>query len=201
MRSVLAGLCSAGGWSIGVLWVPSGDVMKRVHTWAAHPGVDKWANTAQTLKVGEGFIGAVAEERKPIEVPSIAGDTRFIAKAEAAEIGLDVALGVPVLAGDEVVGVLLLLGGPSVDPDGARVTISAVVGQLGQAIAVRLAEEERDRLAAILEHSTDFAGLTDPHGRVRYINPAGRAMLGIDPDEDVAGLLVRDFHPDDEAMR
>lgn len=201
MRSVLAGLCSAGGWSIGVLWVPSGDQMKRVNTWAAHPGVDKWDETTRTLDVGEGFVWAVAEVRKPIEVPSIADDHRFIGKAAAAELGLDVALGVPVLASDEVVGVLLLLGGPSVDPDGARVTIGAVVGQLGQAIAVRLAEEERDRLAAILEHSTDFAGLTDPHGRVRYINPAGRAMLGIDPDEDVATLRVRDFHPEDEAQR
>ena len=201
MRSVLAGLCAAGGWSIGVLWVPSGDIMERDYTWAAHPGVDKWEDTTRTLVAGEGFVGAVAEARKPIEVPSIAEDHRFIAKAAAAETGLDVALGVPVLASDEVVGVLLLLGRPSVDPDGARVTISAVVSQLGQAIAVRLAEEERDRLAAILEHSTDFAGLTDPHGRVRYINPAGRAMLGIGPDEDVATLQVRDFHPDDDAQR
>ena len=201
MRSVLAGLCAAGGWSIGVLWVPSGEVMKRVHTWTAHPGVDKWEETTRTLNIGEGFVWSVAEARKPIEIPSIAEDHRFIGKAEAAELGLDIALGVPVLASDEVVGVLLLLGGPSVDPDGARVTISAVVGQLGQAIAVRLAEEERDRLAAILEHSTDFAGLTDPHGRVRYINPAGRAMLGIAPDEDVGTLRVHDFHPEDEAQR
>ncbi|MEX2422813.1 MAG: PAS domain S-box protein [Acidimicrobiia bacterium] len=201
MRSVLAGLCAAGGWSIGVLWVPSGDVMKRDHTWAAHPGFDQWEETTRTLNVGDGFVWTVAEARKPIEVASIAEDRHFIGKADAAAIGIDVALGIPVLAGDEVVGVLLLLGSPSVNPDGDRTTVSAVVTHLGQAIAVRLAEEERDRLAAILEHSTDFAGLTDPQGRVRYINPAGRAMLGIDPDEDVATLRVRDFHPPEDAQR
>jgi PAS domain S-box-containing protein len=201
MRSVLAGLCSAGGWSIGALWVPSGDVMKRVHTWAAHPGVDRWDSSTRTLAAGEGFVGAVAAARKPIASQSIADDHRFVGRAEAADIGLDVALGVPVLAGDEVVGVLLLLGGPAVDPEGDRGTISAVIGQLGQAMAVRLAEDERDRLAAILEHSTDFAGLTDPHGRIRYINPAGRAMLGIGLEEDVAALRVQDFHPEKDAER
>ncbi|HVR33752.1 MAG TPA: PAS domain S-box protein [Acidimicrobiia bacterium] len=194
MRSVLAGLCSAGGWSIGVLWVPSPTGMRRVHTWAAYPAVDVWSETTTTLAPGEGLVGAVAESKKPIEVPSLAENNLFLARDDAAAIGLDVALGVPVLAGDEVVGVLLFLGVPGVDPYAAQTTIGAIVGQLGQAIAVRLAEAERDRLAGILEHSTDFAGFSDPDGQVRYINPAGRQMLGLDPVEDVTTLKVASLH-------
>ena len=202
MRSVLAGLCNAGGWSIGVLWVPSvTGGMERVHTWAAHPAVDKWADTTAELRPGEGFVGAVTEAGKPIEVPSIATDTRFIARDEAAELGLDVALGVPVLAGEDVVGVLLFLGAPGIDPSAAHTTTSAVVAQLGQALAVKLAEAERDRLAEILEYTTDFAAFADAQGRTRYMNPAGREMLGIGPDDDVTGIVAADIHPSDVARR
>ena len=201
MRSVLAGLCRAGGWSRGVLWVPSGDVMKRVLTWAAHPDLDVWDEEKRTVGATQGLVGAVAAERKLIEVRSITDDPRFIDKSLAARMGLEVALGVPVLAGNELAGVLLLLGGPGVDPDGARITIGAVVGQLGQALAVKLAEEERDRLAAILENSTDFTALADPFGHLRYVNPAGRAMLGIEPDELVTDMRVRNFYTPDVTQR
>jgi PAS domain S-box-containing protein len=44
-----------------------------------------------------------------------------------------------------------------------------------------LAEQERQRLASILEVTTDAVGMADPDGRVTYLNTAGRAMLGIGP--------------------
>lgn len=202
MRSVLAGLCNAGGWSCGVLWVPSvTGGMERVHTWTAHPAVDPWTSTAAVLAPGEGFVGAVTAARKPIEVPSIATDNRFVSPDVAAELGLDVGLGVPVLAGEEVVGVLLFLGAHGIDPSAAHTTTSAVVAQLGQALAVKLAEAERDRLAEILEYTTDLAAFADAEGRLRYMNPAGREMLAIGPDEEVTGIVATDIHPPDVARR
>lgn len=199
MQTVLARLGSAGGWSIGVLWVPSGRGMERVSTWAAYPRVDKWAETTDHLAEGEGLVGAAAERREAIPVASVANDPHFAAKVEAAEIGLDAALAVPVIAGSDLVGVLLFIGPSGVDPKRSLTTIEAVVSQLGQVIATRLAKEERDRMAAILEHTTDIAGMSSLDGRVLYLNPAARELLSLGPDEDVSELYLRDLHPPEVA--
>jgi len=59
------------------------------------------------------------------------------------------------------------------------------------------AEEERRRLAAILEATPDFVGFADAKdGHVLYINKAGRLMTGLAPDEDVTRLKISDVHPE-----
>jgi len=56
----------------------------------------------------------------------------------------------------------------------------------------KLAEEGRERLAAILEATTDFVAFAEPQGRVLYLNSAGRKLLGIGPDEDLSRLRMAD---------
>jgi PAS domain S-box-containing protein len=56
-------------------------------------------------------------------------------------------------------------------------------------------EEAEWRLASILEGTPDFVSFADVEGRVLYVNPAGRAMLGIGADEDVSRFNVPDLHP------
>jgi len=51
------------------------------------------------------------------------------------------------------------------------------------------------RLSAIVEITTDFVGITDLEGRVLYINPAGRAMIGLGLDEDITRFHISHFHP------
>ena len=58
------------------------------------------------------------------------------------------------------------------------------------------AEAGRARLAAILEATSDLVSTADQKGRVLYLNQAGRKMLGIGVDEDIAGLDVKDLHPE-----
>jgi len=43
----------------------------------------------------------------------------------------------------------------------------------------RRAEEERSRLIEVLEATSDCVGMTDPEGRLTYVNAAGRRMLGL----------------------
>ncbi len=62
-------------------------------------------------------------------------------------------------------------------------------------------ERERRRLTAILEAAPDFVATADPSLRVRYINRAGRRMVGLAEDADVSGLRVPDFYPDRVAGR
>jgi diguanylate cyclase (GGDEF)-like protein/PAS domain S-box-containing protein len=65
---------------------------------------------------------------------------------------------------------------------------------------VRLLTEQRghDRLAAMVEHSSDVVLLADPNGKVGYASPGLRATLGLDP-ESWSGRHVFDII--DEADR
>jgi PAS domain S-box-containing protein len=59
-------------------------------------------------------------------------------------------------------------------------------------------QEIREREAMysqILEATTDFVASADPQGRVRYLNQAGRRMLGVDADADISALVLADLHP------
>ncbi len=60
----------------------------------------------------------------------------------------------------------------------------------------KLAEDERVRLTAILESTSDLIATTRPDGEVAYMNAAGRRMLGLDDDEDIRGYRIHDAHPE-----
>ena len=49
---------------------------------------------------------------------------------------------------------------------------------------------DRRRFEALVEASNDFIGIADRHAGVVYINPVGRRMLGLAPDQDVTRLTV-----------
>jgi PAS domain S-box-containing protein len=57
------------------------------------------------------------------------------------------------------------------------------------------AEATRDRLIAIIESTTDLVGISDPDGRLQYLNRAGRKLLGLGPNEDVTKSTIADFLP------
>lgn len=57
------------------------------------------------------------------------------------------------------------------------------------------AQAAQAQLAAIINGTPDFVGTADAVGRVRYLNPAARRMIGVDDGLDVASLKVSDLHP------
>ncbi|MFC4932881.1 PAS domain S-box protein [Massilia sp. GCM10023247] len=57
----------------------------------------------------------------------------------------------------------------------------------------RQAEEGVRRLAAVAEQSSDFIGIFAPGGAGLYLNPAGRAMSGIDAGADIGDVRLLDF--------
>jgi two-component system, cell cycle sensor histidine kinase and response regulator CckA len=77
-------------------------------------------------------------------------------------------------------------------------SVDYLVSMAEDITARKRAEATRDRLAAIVESSTDFVGFTDPSGRVLYINRAGRELLELDPGEDITRMAISDCIPDPE---
>ena len=56
-------------------------------------------------------------------------------------------------------------------------------------------EKTRARLMAFLDASPDFVSLSDHEGHASYVNPAGRAMLGLDPQAPLPSFKLADFYP------
>jgi PAS domain S-box-containing protein len=60
----------------------------------------------------------------------------------------------------------------------------------------KLVQEQRERLAALVDASPDFIGYADPKTtQIKYINKGGRKMCGIGENEDIGTLSLGDVHP------
>ncbi|MGR6321045.1 SpoIIE family protein phosphatase [Micromonospora soli] len=57
----------------------------------------------------------------------------------------------------------------------------------------RAARAELRLFQALVERSGDFIAVADPDGRAVYVNPAGRALVGLTEGERVDGLTLVDF--------
>ena len=93
-------------------------------------------------------------------------------------------------------------------PDGHEATLSVrtaplrvdgkLIGQVGslEDITERIQQQKAERmLTAIFEKSTDVVAQVSPDGKLLYLNPAGRAMLALGPDDSLAALHYDDFMP------
>ena len=56
-------------------------------------------------------------------------------------------------------------------------------------------DQDAARLLHILESVSDFVGIVGSNNKYIYINPAGRALLGISDAEDLSALRLPDLHP------
>lgn len=58
--------------------------------------------------------------------------------------------------------------------------------------------EEREVFAALVENSSDFIGIADPSGRPIYVNPAGRRMVGLEPDRRLDDADIPAYYAEDQ---
>jgi PAS domain S-box-containing protein len=56
----------------------------------------------------------------------------------------------------------------------------------------KLAEEERQKLALLVEHSSNFIGMISLVGKVLFLNQAGRSLVGIDSTGDLLSTNIRE---------
>jgi len=126
--------------------------------------------------------------------------------ASAAQLaGLASAVAVPLRAGRETLGVLVLMSrasSASPPPFDARQTetLSVLGEQIGQFTFRRRVEQDRESLASLVQNSSDFVGIASLAGDWMFINPAGQRLVGLDGDADVRAspmrtLLVEDVTP------
>ncbi|WP_336886950.1 PAS domain S-box protein [Methylobacterium sp. SyP6R] len=83
---------------------------------------------------------------------------------------------------------------PVRDEDGA---IRAAVTVFLDVTEQREAEAALRRLALVAEQSSDFIAIADAEGRIDYVNPAGRALVGLGEDATQDVRLTDVFTPED----
>jgi len=86
----------------------------------------------------------------------------------------------------------LVSAAPILDGQGRQAGALAMVTDITERKRV---EEEQARLIATIEASTDLVAITDTSGTLLYLNNAGRVLLGIPEDEDLAASRLPGFHP------
>ena len=70
------------------------------------------------------------------------------------------------------------------------------IGSIGIDVSERKRLIERqERLAHLIEATTDFVATAGIDGSCLFVNRAGRQLVGIGLDEDVQALAIPDFHP------
>lgn len=84
-------------------------------------------------------------------------------------------------------GVLLAAGGLVVAPVRGLLTLA----RSRRETAARQAELLR--FQALVEASGEFIAMARADGRLLYLNPAGRALIGVDEGVDVTGTFIRDY--------
>lgn len=87
----------------------------------------------------------------------------------------------------------------SVRDDSGRIAWS--LAHMLDITARRKAAVERQRLAAVVEATEDFVGISTLDGRIEYLNPAARRMVGLERHCDVTELGVRQFQDPAEYER
>lgn len=73
-----------------------------------------------------------------------------------------------------------------------------MLAQIVDISELKQAEEERTKLAALVEASPNFIGLSSIDGQVQYLNRAGRMLVGL-ADADMTQMKISEFAPPDSA--
>jgi len=126
----------------------------------------------------------------------------FVRVEHARQSGLGAVLSVPVIAGGQVVTVLVLfMAEPRADDERLVELVSSVAAQLGSVIQRKRAERETQRVAADLMQLIDTANAPifgiDKQGLVNEWNQTAVRITGYGKEEVLGRDLVEDFITDD----
>ncbi len=173
-------------------------------SWGASLGlsdefVDQYRRTP--ARMGEGLAGTIAQTREPVFIPEDVSNDPRLARPMARREGLDSYIGVPILAADQVIGVMSILArAPRHLTEEDVPFCSAVGAQVGWAIvnarlhAEQVRAQEANRLFRTISDAAVFgSAIADTQGNLVYVNRSFARVHGYEP-EDLIGRHLSFFH-------
>ncbi len=189
---VLRKVCESTGWIYGEAWVPGpdGTRLECSPSWYSKvEGLGKFWNASDgcTFLPGIGLPGRVWLSKKPVWIRDVTADANFPRAPLAREHGLKAAMGIPVLANDTVVAVIVFFVFESRAEDERLVgLVSAIAAQLGLVIQ-RIQMEETIRQMAY--HDT----LTGLPNRVLFQDRLTLALIHSQRKKQKCAVLFLDL--------
>ncbi|MDO8726587.1 MAG: PAS domain S-box protein [Candidatus Methanoperedens sp.] len=150
LEIALKKVCEATGWDYGEAWIPNvdGTVLELSPVWYSSSGsLDNFRRVSEkfTFQNGIGLPGRIWLSKLPEWIPdvSLSPNTIYPRVQMAREAGLKASLGVPIIAKEQILAVLLFFMLESREKDKQLVDIvSAVASQLGSVIQHKQADED-----------------------------------------------------------
>jgi PAS domain S-box-containing protein len=200
---MLGAVCEALGWEYGALWEVDGPAtaLRLIGTWpAASNRFGEFVELSRSISLarGVGLPGRVWASGAPAWIPDVVVDDNFPRAGAAERVGLHSAFAVPVIRGNDVVGVMEFFSGDIREPDPALLdTMKAAASQIGLYAAGKWASEELDAFFALTPDLLCVVSSQD--GYFLRLNPAWTQVLGFSLAQLRAAPFVDFVHPDDRA--
>ena len=199
LEVVLRKVCESTGWLVGQAWMP-GETgrLECVPAWYGNTaGLERFRKTSleMTCMHGTGLPGRVWASKKPVWVNDVTCDGKFPRASAAMEAGLRAGLGIPVLAGDEMIAVLeFFVRAPRNEDEHLTGIVSSIAAQLGSMIEHKRAQEalrrSENQLRAIVDAEPECVKIVAADGTLLQMNAAGLAMIEASRPEQVIGKSV-----------
>jgi PAS domain S-box-containing protein len=194
--NLLRVLCEFTHFDLGQLWQKSLrlDELVCAQSWhVAGADFSKFVAASRDLRFqrGEGLPGRVWDSGTPIWITDATVDPNFFNTRMALQDGLRAAFAFPIRMGDETLGVMEFVAREARDPDtGIFKVAEDIAQQIGQFMARRLAEEEKENLTnerlMILDSASEGIYGVDLKGCITFLNRSAAKMFGCTPS-DVLG--------------
>ncbi len=197
LRVVLRLICQTINWDFGEAWIPNENNRVLEHSlgwYGEEDSLEEFCRQSKTVTFacGVGLPGRVWQNQEPewIEDVSQVRKPIFLRSLQATKVGLKAGFGVPILAGKQVLAVLVFFKRSSVPVDRRLLLlVSAVAAQLGGLIERKRVEQElrlaNERLQYLLTSSpvVIFSSKTSGDFSTTFISKNVRAMVGYEAAE------------------
>ncbi|MFQ3612804.1 MAG: PAS domain S-box protein [Cyanobacteriota bacterium] len=200
LQVMLRQVCVLTGWDLGEAWIPQGEYLVRGAAWynrvetllLFHRG-----SAAYRFRLGEGLPGQMWLDRRSVwheDVTQLSG-TQFRRGQLAQQAGLRACFGVPILADEAVVAVLVFYL-VRARPQEQRLVnlVKAAAAQLGSIMQRKQAEEAlrqaEENYRSIYENALEGIFQTTPAGNYLSANPALARIYGYDSPEELIRELT-----------
>jgi PAS domain S-box-containing protein len=180
---------------VTVVWHPDGPLRQELTRMARAraQGVREMIQAVDGLATPQ-----VIDDVRPF-MQQVSGD---VLSAHGAGLDLRQGLNVPLGSRGRAIGLMAILR--DVDRPGFDDEDLSLATDIAERAAVavdnaRLLAEQRTltanlrRFQALVETSVDFIGMADLDGRILYVNPGGRELVGLEPETELDGLSIDEF--------
>ncbi len=199
LEVVLRKVCESTGWLVGQAWM-LGETgrLECVPAWHSDTrGLESFrkASLEMTFAPGSGLPGQVWAAKKPVWMPDVTQEGNFPRAMAARPAGLKAGLGIPVMAGSEVIAVLeFFVRAPRQEDEHLTGIVSSIAAQLGAVILHKRAEtalrQSENQLRAVVDAEPECVKIMTANGILLQMNAAGLAMIEASEAAQVIGKPV-----------